>query len=100
MCLFLNLLVLDNHKLLNSHHLVAETLNSDKLVIRLGALNLVENFEYLMVLVLHFDQAQFLLLVFAHIGVQLTRLLDFIERFDKLVSKALNPINVLVLDLD
>jgi hypothetical protein len=53
-----------------------------------------------MVLVLHLNQTQFLLLVLTNIWVQFTTLLNLVQRFDKLISKALNPFDIFILNLD
>lgn len=66
MRLFLDLFVFYDNELLNRLHLIAEALNGDELVVWFGLLNLVEDLEDVVVLGLHLDQAQFLLLVLAY----------------------------------
>lgn len=100
MRLFLDLLVLENDVLLNGEHLVPETLNRNQLVIWLSLLDLEEYLEDLMVLILHINEAQLLLLVLSDKADQLTTLLDLVERLDELVGEVLDPLDVLVLDLD
>lgn len=53
-----------------------------------------------MILILHINEAQLLLLVLADKADQLTTLLDLVQRLDELVGEVLNPLDVLVLDLD
>ena len=79
MRLFLDLFVLDDDKLLDGLHLITEALNGDELVVWLGLLNLVEDLEDVVVLGLHLNQAQFLLLVFAYEGVQFATLLNLVQ---------------------
>ena len=53
-----------------------------------------------MVLVLHINEAQFLLFVLTDEADKLTALLDLVQTLDKLVSEVLNPLDVLIFDLD
>ncbi len=78
-CLLFDFFILNNHELLDSKHLFAERLDCHQLIVWFGLLNLKEDLEDLVVLVLHLNQAQLLLLVFTHIWVQLPALLDFVE---------------------
>jgi len=71
-----------------------------ELVIRLRQLNLVENFENLFVVVLHVDQAQLLPFVFTDELGELLTVFNFIETFDELVCKILDPLDILLFDFD
>ena len=53
-----------------------------------------------MILVLHLNETQLLLLVLADKADKLTTLLDLVQRFNKFVCEALNPFDVLIFDLD
>jgi len=79
MRLLLDLFVLDDNKLLDGLHLIAEALDSDKLVVWLGLLNLVEDLEDVVVLGLHLNQAQFLLFVLAYERVQFAALFNLVQ---------------------
>ena len=99
MRLLLDFLVLKNHILLNGEHLVAVTLNGNQFIIWLGLLDLEEYLEDLMILVLHIEKSQFLLLVLSDKADQLATLLNLVQRLDKLVGEVFNPFDVLILDL-
>jgi len=79
MRLLLDLFVLDDNKLLDGLHLIAEALDSDKLIVWLGLLNLVEDLEDVVVLGLHLNQAQFLLFVLAYERVQFAALFNLVQ---------------------
>ena len=53
-----------------------------------------------MIFVLHIDQSEFLSLVLTDEIDQFSTLLNFIETLDKLISKRVNPLNKLILDID
>jgi len=77
--LLLDLFVLKDDELLNGHHLVAVALDGDQLIVRLGLLNLKEDLEDIVVLVLHLNEAEFLLFVLTHEADQLSALLNLVE---------------------
>lgn len=66
MGLLLDFLVFENHILLDGEHFIAESLNRYQLVVWFRLLNLEEDLEDLVVLVLHINQAQFLLFILAN----------------------------------
>ena len=100
MGLLLDFFVFLNHILLNRLHLVFIALNSDQFIIWLGSLDYMEDLQNLLVFIHDIDKAQFLFLIFANEAYQFTALLDLIQRFYKLVCKILDPLYVLVFDLD
>ena len=57
MSLLLDLFVLQNDELLNTHHFLAETLDCDELVVGLRLLDREEDLENFVVLVLNIDEA-------------------------------------------
>jgi len=99
-CLLLNLFVLKHDELLNGEHLLTVRLNRHQFVIRHRLLNIEEDFKDLMVLVLNLDQTELLLLVFTNEANELAALFNLIKGLDELVGEVLDPIDVLVLDLD
>ena len=60
----------------------------------------MEDLQYLVVLVLHVNKAQFLLFILANKADQFTALFNLVQALDKLIGKVLNPFDVLILDLD
>ena len=100
MSLLLDLLVLEDHILLDGEHFVPETLYGHQFVVWLSLLNLVENFKDLVVLVLHVNQAQFLLFILADEADQFAALLNLVQALHKLVGEVLDPFDVFVLDLN
>lgn len=66
MSLLLDFFVFENYILLDLEHFIAETLNCNQFIVWRRLLDLVEDFEDLMILILHIDKTQFLLFIFTN----------------------------------
>jgi hypothetical protein len=100
MGLLLDLLVFQDHILLNLKHLFAVALNSDQFIIRLRLLDLEEYLKNLVILILHVDETQLLFLILADKADKLATLLNLVQALHELVGEVFNPLDVLVFDLD
>lgn len=98
--LLLNFFVFKDDKLLDLEHLITEPLDSDKLLVGLRGLDFKKDLQDVVVLVLHLDQAQFLLLVLTDKADELTALFDFVQTLDELVRETFDPLDVFVLNFD
>ena len=97
MRLLFDLFVLKDNILLDGQHFFTEALYSNKFVIGFRDLYLVKDLQNLFILILDINQTQLLFLVLTDEANKLATLLDFIERFDKLVRKVFYPLNVFFL---
>ena len=100
MCLLLNFFVFKNYILLDLKHFIAETLNRHQFVIRLSLLNLIKDLQDLVILILHINEAQFLLFIFSNEADEFATLLNLVQTFDKFVCKVFNPFDVLIFYFD
>lgn len=99
MSLLLDFFVFENYILLDLEHLLAETLNCYQFIIWRRLLDLVEDFEDLVILILHVYKAQFLLFILANEADKFSTLFNLVQAFDEFVSEIFNPFYVFIFDL-
>lgn len=90
--------VFGDQVLLDPLHFRLISLDSIQLVVRLRALNPVENLQNVVVFVLHIYESHLLSLVFSNEFRELLAPFNLIEALNKLVCKGFNPLDILILN--